>query len=68
MLCCTLPPRYLLRVTMTGKGMVSDTKKDAPFWVRNYDTPPDEAPPIKMEVRVEAAAAWGWAVHNGGCI
>jgi hypothetical protein len=53
---------------MTGKGMVSDTKKDAPFWVRNYDTPPDEAPPIKMEVRVEAAAAWGWAVHNGGCI
>jgi hypothetical protein len=47
--CCG---RYLLRVTMTGKGMVSDTKKDAPFWVRNYDTPPDEAPPIKMEVRV----------------
>lgn len=46
-LCC----RYLLRVTMTGKGMVADTKKDAPFWVRNYDVPPDEAPPIKMEVR-----------------
>lgn len=36
---------------MTGKGMVTDTKKDASFWVRNYDIPPDEAPPIKMEVR-----------------
>jgi hypothetical protein len=36
---------------MTGKGMGSDSKKDAPFWVRNYDVPPDEAPPIKMEVR-----------------
>jgi hypothetical protein len=35
---------------MTGKGMGTDTKKDAPFWVRNYDVPPDEAPPIKMEV------------------
>lgn len=45
--------RYLLRVTMTGKGMVTDTKKDAPFWVRNYDVPPEEAPPIKMEVGIE---------------
>jgi hypothetical protein len=36
---------------MTGKGMVADTKKDASFWVRNFDTPPEEAPPIKMEVR-----------------
>ncbi|WIA10000.1 hypothetical protein OEZ85_010212 [Tetradesmus obliquus] len=45
--------RYLLRVSMTGKGMGSDTKKDAPFWVRNYDVPPDEAPPIKMEVGIE---------------
>jgi hypothetical protein len=36
---------------MTGKGMGTDTKKDAPFWVRNYELPPDEAPPIKMEVR-----------------
>eukprot|EP00878_Enallax_costatus_P002454 GHUV01002633.1.p1 GENE.GHUV01002633.1~~GHUV01002633.1.p1 ORF type:complete len:335 (+),score=99.67 GHUV01002633.1:291-1295(+) len=45
--------RYLLRVTMTGKGMVTDTKKDAPFWVRNYELPPEEAPPIKMEVGIE---------------
>lgn len=37
-------------MTMTAKGMVADTKKDAPFWVRNYDLPPEEAPPIKMEV------------------
>lgn len=42
---------------MTGKGMVTDTKKDAPFWVRNYDTPPDEAPPIKMEVSLRQTAA-----------
>lgn len=50
--CLMLVPgcRYLLRVSMTGKGMVTDTKKDAPFWVRNFDVPPEEAPPIKMEV------------------
>ncbi|KAF6257338.1 vacuolar protein sorting-associated protein 26-domain-containing protein [Scenedesmus sp. NREL 46B-D3] len=45
--------RYLLRVSMTGKGMGTDSKKDAPFWVRNYDLPPEEAPPIKMEVGIE---------------
>eukprot|EP00877_Chromochloris_zofingiensis_P012746 jgi/Chrzof1/7725/Cz02g34110.t1 len=45
--------RYLLRVTVTGKGMVADTKKDFPFWVRNYDVPADAAPPIKMEVGIE---------------
>lgn len=59
-----LPPprlacRYLLRVTMTGKGMGTDTKKDAPFWVRNYDVPPEEAPPIKMEVRGECLLLQG---------
>lgn len=54
-----LPCRYLLRVTMTGKGMGTDTKKDAPFWVRNYDIPPEEAPPIKMEVRGGVPAAAG---------
>ena len=40
--------RYLLRVRVTGKGMVADTKRDAPFWVRNYDAPGAEAPPIKV--------------------
>ncbi|GBF91273.1 vacuolar sorting-associated protein [Raphidocelis subcapitata] len=45
--------RYLLRVTVTGKGMVADTKKDFPFWVRNYDVHEEEAPPIKMEVGIE---------------
>lgn len=47
---CFLLFRYLLRVTVTGKGMVTDTKREAPFWVRNYELPPEEAPPIKMEV------------------
>jgi hypothetical protein len=45
--------RYLLRVTVTGKGMVADTKRDFPLWVRNYEAPPDDAPPIKMEVGIE---------------
>lgn len=57
--CC----RYLLRVTLTGKGMGTDTKKDAPFWVRNYDVPPDEAPPIKMEVSGSRAAGLLLAAH-----
>ena len=40
--------RYLLRVTVTGKGMVPDTKRDFPFWVRNYEAPTNEPPPIKV--------------------
>jgi len=50
---------------MTGKGMVTDTKKDVSFWVRNYDTPPDEAPPIKMEVRWRGAVADGCPSTRG---
>jgi hypothetical protein len=42
------PQRYLLRVTVTGKGMVADTKRDFPFWVRNYGEHEEEAPPIKV--------------------
>jgi len=45
--------RYLLRVTVSGKGMFPDTKRDVSFWVRNFESPPDEAPPIKMEVGIE---------------
>lgn len=46
--------RYLLRVTVTGKGMVTDTKKEFPFWVRNYDKPAtDPSAPIKLEVGIE---------------
>ncbi|KAI8476921.1 MAG: subunit of retromer complex, partial [Monoraphidium minutum] len=45
--------RYLLRVCVSGKGMAPDTKKDFPFWVRNYDVAAEEAPPIKMEVGIE---------------
>ena len=38
----TVPPtavlhRYFLRVLAVGKGMVPDTKKEVPFWVRNYE-------------------------------
>lgn len=46
--------KYLLRVTVTGKGMITDTKKDFPFWVRNYELVSTETlPPIKMEVGIE---------------
>ncbi len=40
--------RYLLRVKITGKGMGQDTKKECPFWVRNFGVPADSAPPIKV--------------------
>ena len=40
--------RYLLRVTVSGKGMTADTKKEFPFWVRNYETPTEAAAPIKV--------------------
>ena len=51
------PHSYLLRVTVVGKGMVADVKRDFPFWVRNSEPPPPpDAPPpapIKMEVGIE---------------
>ena len=40
-------------MTVSGKGMFPDTKRDVSFWVRNFESPPDEAPPIKMEVGIE---------------
>jgi hypothetical protein len=46
-------------VTVTGKGMVADTKKDYPFWVRNYDVAAEEAPPIKVGLVVGLV---GWSV------
>lgn len=44
--------RYLLRVTVS-RGLGSMTK-DYPFWVANCsEAPPDQGPPIKMEVGIE---------------
>ncbi len=54
-----LPCRYLLRVTVTGKGMTADSKRDLPFWVRNYDLPPEAVPPIKVSGQgCRASAGW----------
>ncbi len=67
-----MPPlrRYLLRVTVSGKGMTADSKRDLPFWVRNYDLPPEAVPPIKV------GGYWWWcrgaraqlAVHVYTCL
>lgn len=40
--------RYLVKVTVTGKGMVPDSRKEASFWVRNYEEPSEAAAPIKV--------------------
>lgn len=45
--------RYLIKVTVTGKGMVPDSKKEAGLWLRNYEEPSEAAAPIKMEVGIE---------------
>lgn len=45
--------RYMLRVTVTGRGMTVDSRQDFPFWVRNYDKASEPGPPIKMEVGIE---------------
>ena len=55
--------RYLLRVRVTGKGMVADTKREVPFWVRNYDAAPGaEAPLIKVRDEESGGAAAVWCV------
>lgn len=38
--------RYLLRVTVS-RGLGQSVVRDFPFWVRNYDQPPEQGPPIK---------------------
>ncbi|KXZ45685.1 hypothetical protein GPECTOR_51g670 [Gonium pectorale] len=45
--------RYLLRVTVGGKGMTPDSRRDFPIWVRNYEKLHEAAAPIKMEVGIE---------------
>jgi hypothetical protein len=39
--------RYLLRVTVTGKGMAPDSRRDFPVWVTNYEEASEPGPPIK---------------------
>ncbi|PNG99332.1 Vacuolar protein sorting-associated protein 26, partial [Tetrabaena socialis] len=39
--------RYLLRVTVLGKGMTPDSKRDFPIWIRNYEKLHEAAAPIK---------------------
>lgn len=47
--------RYMLRVTVTGKGMTPDTKKEFNFWVRNYELPSEAAAPIKVSAHRQLA-------------
>lgn len=42
------PHRYLLRVTVLGKGITPDSKRDFPIWVRNYEKLHEAAAPIKV--------------------
>jgi len=46
--------RYLLRVTVVGKGINQSNVKDFQFWVRNYnEVPRVEDATVKMEVGIE---------------
>ncbi|KAG1668632.1 hypothetical protein FOA52_002485 [Chlamydomonas sp. UWO 241] len=45
--------RYLVKVTVTGKGMIPDSKSDTGMWVRNYEEVSEAGAPIKMEVGIE---------------
>lgn len=51
--CVRVHGRYILKVTVSGKGMTPDSKKESQIWVRNYEAAPAAAPPIKMEVGIE---------------
>lgn len=58
MTATALPPpcvRYLLRVTVLGKGMTPDSKRDFPIWVRNYEKLHEATTPIKARMRVPGA-------------
>jgi hypothetical protein len=46
--CVQVRCRYLLRVTVTGKGMTQDSRRDFNIWVTNYEEPSDAAAPIKV--------------------
>eukprot|EP00199_Chlamydomonas_sp_CCMP681_P000650 CAMPEP_0119107076 /NCGR_PEP_ID=MMETSP1180-20130426/7935_1 /TAXON_ID=3052 ORGANISM="Chlamydomonas cf sp, Strain CCMP681" /NCGR_SAMPLE_ID=MMETSP1180 /ASSEMBLY_ACC=CAM_ASM_000741 /LENGTH=500 /DNA_ID=CAMNT_0007092509 /DNA_START=118 /DNA_END=1620 /DNA_ORIENTATION=- len=45
--------RYLLRVSVTGKGMAPDARREFNIWVTNYEEASEAAAPIKMEVGIE---------------
>ncbi len=40
--------RYLLRVTVTGKGMQPDSKREFNIWVTNFEEANESAAPIKV--------------------
>ncbi len=41
-----------MRVTVTGKGITQDSKRDFNIWVTNYEEPSDAAAPIKVTGQV----------------
>jgi hypothetical protein len=43
--------RYLLRVTVGGKGMTPDSKREFPIWIRNYEKLHEASTPIKVSHR-----------------
>uniref|UniRef100_A0A7R9VN17 Vacuolar protein sorting-associated protein 26 n=1 Tax=Chlamydomonas euryale TaxID=1486919 RepID=A0A7R9VN17_9CHLO len=45
--------RYLIKVSVTGKGMTPDSKSESGLWVRNYEEVSEAGTPIKMEVGIE---------------
>ena len=46
----------MLRVTVVGKGMVPDTKRDFPFWVRNSEPAALPPPPPSLAATAGAVA------------
>lgn len=67
--CCCLRlagGRYLLRVSVVGKGMTPDSKRDFPIWVRNYEKLHQAADPIKVRaVARMQQQRLGPGVHRG---
>ncbi|GFH07967.1 subunit of retromer complex, partial [Haematococcus lacustris] len=45
--------RYLLRVTVTGKGMTQDSRRDFNLWVTNFEEPAMAAAPIKVRIKLK---------------
>ena len=60
--CCA---RYMLRVTVVGKGINANVVKDFQFWVRNYDPPEEEDENTKVGLLLGKSVGMPQLCFNG---
>lgn len=57
-------PRYIVKVTVTGKGMMPDSKAETGIWIRNYEEA-STAPTAPIKVTF---GRYFWCGNDKSCL